>query len=85
MNLSWLALALSVLATFPQLFKTITTGSAQDYHIGAMFLSVFANLVLATHGYYTSDIGVFLMGLWFALYYAVLSYYKIGGSEKPDE
>lgn len=85
MNLSWLALALSVVATLPQLFKTISTGLVRDHHIGTMILSAIANLVLCVHGYIERDIGVFLLGLWFTLYNAVLSYYKIRSGEKADE
>ena len=85
MNLSWVALGLSVLATFPQLSSVLTTGLVRDHNATTLLLGLLANSVLALHGYLRKDIGLFFLGLWFALYNAVLSYHKVRGNQQPDK
>lgn len=85
MNLSWVALFLSVLATFPQLYSVLTTGLVRDHNASTLLLGLVANAVLALHGYLRKDTGLFLLGLWFALYNAILSYHKVGRKQKPDD
>lgn len=76
MNYSWIAVTLSVLATFPQLYKTISTGQVRDYHLWTPALAVIANLFLSLHGYATKDFGLVVFGLWFMMYNGVILYYK---------
>ena len=76
MNYSWIAVGLSILATLPQLYKTITTGLVRDYHPWTPALAVVANLFLALHGYSHKDFGLVGFGLWFVLYNGVILYYK---------
>lgn len=47
-------------------------------------LAMIANAILAVHGYLRKDTGILLLGLWFTLYNAVLTYYKIGRNQKPS-
>ena len=85
MNLSWAALFLSVVATFPQLYSTLKTGLLRDHNAMTPVLALGANILLALHGYIRKDMGILLLGLWFTFYNAVLTYYKIGGGQKPDD
>lgn len=77
MNYSWIAVGLSVLATFPQLYKTIATGSVKDYHPWTPALAAMGNLFLALHGYTTRDFGLVAFGGWFVLYNSVIFSYKM--------
>jgi uncharacterized protein with PQ loop repeat len=77
MKLSLVAAILSILATFPQLYRTITTGLLRDHHEYTMGIAVLANLLLLIHGYQTKDIGILIFGLWFVMYNGVLLYYKL--------
>lgn len=76
MNFSWIALLLSLLATLPQLYQTITTGLVRDHNEWSPRIAMVANLFLALHGYRQKDYGLLLFGLWFILFNAVISYYK---------
>jgi uncharacterized protein with PQ loop repeat len=76
MNYSWIAVVLSVLATFPQLSKTISTGQVRDWHPWTPAIAVVANGFLALHGSVTRDFGLVAFGLWFVVYNSVILYYK---------
>lgn len=75
MNLSIVATVLSVLATFPQLYKTVTTGVLRDLHPTTPMVAIVANILLAIHGYRINDMGIVLFGGWFAVYNAILLSY----------
>jgi uncharacterized protein with PQ loop repeat len=75
MNLSWIALTLAILATFPQMYLTISTGILRDYHPWTPILSLMGNFFLALHGYYRKDTPLMLFGVWFMLYNSILIYY----------
>jgi uncharacterized protein with PQ loop repeat len=85
MNLSLVALVISVIATFPQLYSTLQTGRLRDHHPLTPILALIANAILAVHGYLRKDLGILLLGLWFTLYNAILTYYKIGSNQKPSD
>ena len=76
MNFSLLAAILSIVATFPQLYKTIQSGLLRDHHPMTPVLAVLANILLAIHGYQKKDMGVLVFGLWFVVFNSVLVYYK---------
>ena len=76
MNFSWIALGLSVLATLPQLYQTISTGLVRDHNEWSPRIAIVANFFLALHGYIRKDYGLMVFGLWFILFNAVISYYK---------
>jgi hypothetical protein len=48
-------------------------------------LALIANAILAVHGYLRKDLGILLLGLWFTLYNAVLTYYKVGRDQKDSD
>lgn len=75
MNLSLVATILSVLATLPQLYRTIRAGVLRDFHPTTLGIGVLANILLALHGYRTNDMGIVLFGVWFAIYNGVLFAY----------
>lgn len=75
MNLSWIALSLAILATFPQMYLTISTGTLRDYHPWTPILSLIGNFFLALHGYYRKDIALVLFGAWFMMYNSILIHY----------
>jgi hypothetical protein len=75
MNLSWIALTLAIIATFPQMYLTISTGTLRDYHPWTPILSFSGNFFLALHGYYRKDTPLMLFGVWFMMYNAILIYY----------
>jgi uncharacterized protein with PQ loop repeat len=77
MKLSLIAAILSILATFPQLYRTLETGLLRDHHEYTMVLSLLANLLLLIYGYQTKDIGILIIGLWFVMYNSVLLSYKL--------
>jgi uncharacterized protein with PQ loop repeat len=85
MNLSLIALVISVIATFPQLYSTLQTGRLRDHHPMTAILALIANAILAVHGYLRKDLGILLLGLWFTLYNAVLTYYKVGRDQKDSD
>jgi uncharacterized protein with PQ loop repeat len=85
MNLSWIALFLSVVATLPQLLQTLETGLLRDHNPSALLLSLLGNAILGIHGYIQKDIGLMLIGLWFACYNAVLAYYKIRSNQQQKD
>ncbi len=72
MNLSLVATILSVLATLPQLYRTVSTGVLRDFHPTTLGIGIFANILLALHGYRTNDMGIVLFGAWFAVYNGIL-------------
>lgn len=76
MNYSWIAVALSILATFPQLAKTISTGQVRDWHPWTPAIAGVANGFLALHGVVTREFGLVVFGLWFVIYNSVILYYK---------
>lgn len=76
MNFSWIALLLSLLATLPQLYQTITTGLVRDHNEWSPRIAIVANFFLALHGYSQKDYGLMLFGVWFILFNTVISYYK---------
>lgn len=76
MNLSWIALGLSILATFPQLYRMLTTGLVRDHHPWTPALAMVANAVLGLHGLRTRDFGLVGFAAWFLLYNAVILYFK---------
>lgn len=76
MNFSWIALLLSLFATLPQLYQTITTGLVRDHNEWSPRIAIVANFFLALHGYTRKDYGLVLFGLWFILFNSVILYYK---------
>jgi uncharacterized protein with PQ loop repeat len=77
MKLSLIAAILSIIATFPQLYRTLETGLLRDNHEYTMVLSLLANVLLSIYGYQTKDIGILIIGLWFVMYNSVLLSYKL--------
>ena len=76
MNLSWIALLLSVVATLPQLYQTVSTGLVRDHNKWSPLIAIVANFFLAFHGYVRKDYGLMLFGVWFILFNSVITYYK---------
>jgi hypothetical protein len=75
MNLSWIALVLAIVATFPQLYLTLSTGTLRDHHPLTPMIAFVGNFFLALHGYNRKDTGLMLFGVWFMLYNAILTQY----------
>lgn len=75
MDLSWIALTLAIVATFPQLYLTVSSGTLRDYHPWTPILSFAGNVFLSLHGYYRRDTALMLFGLWFMMYNAILIRY----------
>lgn len=75
MNLAILATFVSVLATLPQLYRTLTTGVLRDFHPVTLGSNILGNLLLAGHGMQIKDPGIVLLGSWFVLYNGVLYYF----------
>lgn len=76
MSLSWIALGLSILATFPQLYQTLSTGLVRDHHPWTPAIAILANGVLALHGVAQKDFGLVGFAVWFFMYNIVILYYK---------
>lgn len=76
MNLSWIALLLSVISTVPQLYQTLTTGLVRDHNEWSPRIAILANFFLALHGYIRKDYGLVFLGGWFIMYNSVLTYFK---------
>jgi uncharacterized protein with PQ loop repeat len=75
MNLSLVATVLSMFATLPQLYRTVSTGVLRDFHPTTLGIGVLANLLLAAHGLRKNDMGIVVFGVWFAVYNGVLFAY----------
>jgi hypothetical protein len=75
MNLSWIAFVFGVVATFPQMYQTLSTGILRDHHPWTPVLALVGNFFLALHGYYRKDYGLMILGAWFMMYNAVLTQY----------
>ena len=76
MNYSWIAVILSVFATLPQIYKTVSTGSVKDHSEWTPVIAFVSNIFIALHGYIRKDYGLVFFGLWFMMYNSVLIYYK---------
>ena len=76
MSLSWIALGLSILATFPQLYQTLPTGLVRDHHPWTPTLALGANAVLALHGIAQRDFGLVAFAVWFFIYNSIILYFK---------
>lgn len=76
MNYSWIALALSIIATLPQMYQTLSTGLVRDHNEWSPIIAIGANFFLGLQGYVRNDIGLMVLGGWFIMYNAVLTYYK---------
>lgn len=76
MNFSWIAFILSVVATLPQLYQTLSTGLVRDHNEWSPIIAIGANFFLALHGYIRKDIGLMVLGGWFIMYNGVIAYYK---------
>lgn len=72
LNLSIAATLLSILATIPQLYRTLKAGKLKEFHPTTLMLAILANVFLVIHGYLNKDIGVMLFGGWFAIYNAIM-------------
>jgi uncharacterized protein with PQ loop repeat len=79
MKLSIVAAVLSIVATLPQLYSTLSTGLLRDHHPYTPILATLANALLMIHGYRTKDTGIFVLGAWFTFYNSVLVYFKLFG------
>lgn len=77
MKLSLVAAILSILATLPQLYKTLKTGLLRDHDEYTIVFSFIANILLSIHGYQTKDIGIAIFGVWFTVYNGVLLSFKL--------
>ena len=75
MNFSWIALVFGVVATFPQMYQTLSTGILRDHHPWTPMIAFVWNFFLALHGYNRKDTGLMLFGLWFMIYNAILTQY----------
>lgn len=75
MELSLIATLLAIVATFPQLYRTLQSGVLRDMHPTTLVIAIVANIVLALHGYRKKDMGIFVFGLWFVMYNSVLYYF----------
>ena len=76
MNYTWIALVLSILATLPQLYQTVTTGSVRDHNQWSPIIAIGANFFIALHGYTHRDYGLVFLGGWFIMYNSVITYFK---------
>ena len=77
MKLSLLAAGISILATLPQLYTTLTTGQIRDHHVYTLMMSLLANLLFLAHGYQTRDLGIMLLGGWFSVYTGIMLSVKL--------
>jgi hypothetical protein len=76
-SLAFVILVISFFATVPQLRKTIYSGSTGDFSSGTLFLNVLTNVLLGVHGYLTNDIGIMAIGIWYFIYWSILTSYKL--------
>jgi hypothetical protein len=67
----------SASATVPQLYQTLATGETRDFNVWSLVLNIITNILLGTHGYYTGDTGLFLVGAWFVIYWTILFAFKV--------
>jgi hypothetical protein len=80
MTYSVIALILSIIATLPQLYQTLTTGLVRDYHEWSPIIAIAANFFIALQGYVRKDIGLMILGAWFIMFNSVIAYYKQSAS-----
>lgn len=85
MTYSVIALLLSILATLPQLYQTLTTGLVRDYHEWSPVIAIAANFFIALQGYVRKDVGLMILGVWFIMFNAVLVYYKQSAPALPPD
>jgi hypothetical protein len=81
--LSTILFVVSAAATVPQLYQTLTTGQTRDFNVWSLILNMITNILLGLHGYFTGDIGLFLVGTWFMIYWSILFSFKVAPRISP--
>lgn len=81
--LVWTGTVLAVLATLPQLVRTLQTWNVQDLDGTSIGLALFSNLLFCVHSLRTKDWAYAALAAWFLLYGLTLSYVKFT-SESRD-
>jgi hypothetical protein len=72
MQLITVILVISIAATLPQIYQTLTTGSTGDLNRVNLILNLITNVLLAAYGYQKHDWGIFTLGAWFTGYWSFL-------------
>lgn len=72
----WLALAVNLAATIPQLAQIIRTGEAGDFNKNSIYLSLIANVLIGLESFRTKHWAMVALSSWFIVYWLVILSYK---------
>jgi len=75
--LAFAILVISFFATVPQLQKTISSGSTDDFSEVTLIMNLIINALLAIHAYLTRDVAILAVGVWYFIFWSILTAYKL--------
>ena len=76
-NLVWIALAISLVATIPQLVQVIQTKEARDFNTTYLLLSLLANGLIGIEAYQRGAKPMIALSAWLFVYWAIILGYKV--------
>jgi hypothetical protein len=79
LNLIWLALVVTVLATGGQLQQVIQTHEARDFNTQSILLSLLANGLIGLEAVRRGHTAIAALSAWLLVYWSILLWYKLGG------
>ena len=76
-NLIWLALAVIMIATIPQLLQIIQTKETRDFNTTSILLSLFANTLIGIEALQRGSIATTILAAWLFVYWSIILSYKL--------
>jgi uncharacterized protein with PQ loop repeat len=76
MNIVWVALVVSVLATIPQLAQLVRTREARDFNLTSIYLAMLANVLIGVDAIRRGHNPMIVLSVWLIVYWAIVLYLK---------
>ena len=76
-NLVWIALAVSMVATIPQLRQVMQTKEARDFNTTSILLSLLANTLIGLEALRRGYTATVVLSAWLLIYWSILLSYKL--------
>lgn len=73
-NYAWIATALVIGATIPQLLQVLKTWSVEDFNVYSVMMYMTANGLMAYHGYLGGDFGITTLNTCLFLFNSTILY-----------
>lgn len=75
-NYAWIATALIIGATIPQLIQVLRTWSADDFNVYSLVMYMTANASMAYHGYLRGDFGLITLNTCLFFFHSTILYIR---------